>query len=181
MPPLFQQPFSNVVPESESSVTKDCELSRLQGGKGRSYHVKSTKCHPPFWSSIRLFELRSALFFASAYDARPMLLALFAVLSSKHTKSNPILHFCTVFRPWKMTQSRKQPVFDIKRKIYFKARFKYILPLFAPPLGTRRTFSNMCPRRCSAGVKSWKQAQSLLTSRSYICYNMRARVHKEQL
>ena len=28
-----------------------------------------------------------------------MLLALFAVLSSKHTKSNPILHFCTVFRP----------------------------------------------------------------------------------
>ena len=31
-----------------------------------------------------------------------------------------------------MTQSRKQPVFDTKRKIYFKARFKYILPLFAP-------------------------------------------------
>ncbi len=30
-----------------------------------------------------------------------------------------------------MTQSRKQPVFDTKRKIYFKARFKYILPLFA--------------------------------------------------
>ena len=59
-----------------------------------------------------------------------MLLALFAVLSSKHTKSNPILHFRTVFRPWKMTQSRKQPVFDTKRKIYFKARFKYILPLF---------------------------------------------------
>ena len=29
-----------------------------------------------------------------------------------------------------MTRSRKQPVFDIKRKIYFKARFKYILPLF---------------------------------------------------
>ena len=29
-----------------------------------------------------------------------------------------------------MTQSRKQPVFDIKRKIYFKARFKYIFPLF---------------------------------------------------
>ena len=37
---FFQQPFSNVVPESESSVAKDCELSRLQGGKGRSYHVK---------------------------------------------------------------------------------------------------------------------------------------------
>ena len=32
-----------------------------------------------------------------------------------------------------MTRSRKQPVFDAKRKIYFKARFKYILPLFAPP------------------------------------------------
>ena len=32
-----------------------------------------------------------------------------------------------------MTQSRKQPVFDAKRKIYFKAQFKYILPLFAPP------------------------------------------------
>jgi hypothetical protein len=32
-----------------------------------------------------------------------------------------------------MTQSRKQPVFDIKRKIYFKARFKYILPFFRPP------------------------------------------------
>ena len=32
-----------------------------------------------------------------------------------------------------MTQSRKQPVFDTKRKIYFKARFKYILPLFGPP------------------------------------------------
>ena len=59
-----------------------------------------------------------------------MLLALFAVLSSKRTKSNPILYFCTVFRPWKMTRSRKQPVFDTKRKIYFKARFKYILPLF---------------------------------------------------
>ena len=29
-----------------------------------------------------------------------------------------------------MTQSRKQPVFDTKRKIYFKAQFKYILPLF---------------------------------------------------
>ena len=29
-----------------------------------------------------------------------------------------------------MTQSRKQPVFDTKRKIYFKARFKYILLLF---------------------------------------------------
>ena len=62
-----------------------------------------------------------------------MLLALFAVLSSKRTKSNPILHFRTVFRPWKMTWSRKQPVFDAKRKIYLKARFKYILPLFAPP------------------------------------------------
>ena len=61
-----------------------------------------------------------------------MLLAVFAVLSSKRTKSNPILYFCTVFRPWKMTQSRKQPIFDIKRKIYFKARFKYILPLFVP-------------------------------------------------
>ena len=60
-----------------------------------------------------------------------MLLALFAVLSSKRTKSDPILYFCTVFMTWKMTQSRKQPVFDIKRKIYFKARFKYILPLFA--------------------------------------------------
>ena len=70
-----------------------------------------------------------------------MLLALFAVLSSKRTKSNPILYFCTVFRPWKMTQSRKQPIFDTKRKIYLKARFKYILPLFAP-LGTRCTFSN---------------------------------------
>lgn len=62
-----------------------------------------------------------------------MLLALFAVLSSKRTKSDPILHFRTVFRPWKMTQSRKQPVFDIKRKIYLKARFKYILPFFSPP------------------------------------------------
>ena len=62
-----------------------------------------------------------------------MLLALFAVLSSKRTKSDPILHFRTVFRPWKMTQSRKQPVFDTKRKIYFKAQFKYILPLFAHP------------------------------------------------
>lgn len=29
-----------------------------------------------------------------------------------------------------MTRSRKQLVFDTKRKIYFKARFKYILPLF---------------------------------------------------
>ena len=32
-----------------------------------------------------------------------------------------------------MTPSRKQPVFDTKRKIYFKAQFKYILPLFAHP------------------------------------------------
>ena len=31
-----------------------------------------------------------------------------------------------------MTQSRKQPIYDTKRKIYFKARFKYILPLFVP-------------------------------------------------
>ena len=70
-----------------------------------------------------------------------MLLALFAVLSSKRTKSDPILYFCTVFRPWKMTQSRKQPIFDTKRKIYFKARFKYILPLFAPtePAAPSRT------------------------------------------
>ena len=162
---FLQQPFSNAVSESESSIVKDCELSRLQDGKGRSYHIKQTKCHPPFWSSIRLFELRSALFFASAYDVHPMLLALFAVLSSKHTKSDPILHFRTVFRPWKMTQSRKQPVFDIKRKIYFKARFKYIFPLFAPH-GTRCTFSNMCPRRCSAGVKSWKYALSVVETTS---------------
>ena len=62
-----------------------------------------------------------------------MLLAVFAVLSSKRTKSDPILHFRTVFRPWKMTRSRKQPVFDTKRKIYLKARFKYILPFFCPP------------------------------------------------
>ena len=62
-----------------------------------------------------------------------MLWAIFAIWNSKRTKSDPILYFCTVFRPWKMTQSRKQPVFDTKRKIYFKARFKYILPLFAPP------------------------------------------------
>ena len=31
---------SNAVSESESSIAKDCELSRLQDGKGRSYHVK---------------------------------------------------------------------------------------------------------------------------------------------
>jgi len=37
---FLQQPFSNAVSESESSVAKDCELSRLQDGKGRSYHVK---------------------------------------------------------------------------------------------------------------------------------------------
>ena len=37
---FLQQPFSNAVSESESSIAKDCELSRLQDGKGRSYHVK---------------------------------------------------------------------------------------------------------------------------------------------
>jgi len=37
---FLQQPFSNAVSESESSVAKDCELSRLQDGKGRSYHAK---------------------------------------------------------------------------------------------------------------------------------------------
>ena len=31
---------SNAVSESESSVAKDCELSRLQDGKKRSYHAK---------------------------------------------------------------------------------------------------------------------------------------------
>ena len=73
-----------------------------------------------------------------------MLLAIFATWNSKRTKSNPILHFCTVFRPWKMTRSRKQPVFDIKRKIYFKARFKYILPFFSPP--TPAAPSRKCAR-----------------------------------
>ena len=37
---FLQQPFSNAVSESESSVAKDRELSRLQDGKGRSYHIK---------------------------------------------------------------------------------------------------------------------------------------------
>ena len=37
---FLQQPFSNAVSESESSIAKDCELSRLQDGKGRSYHIK---------------------------------------------------------------------------------------------------------------------------------------------
>ena len=37
---FLQQPFSNAVSESESSAAKDCELSRLQDGKGCNYHVK---------------------------------------------------------------------------------------------------------------------------------------------
>ncbi len=37
---FLQQPFSNAVPKSESSAVKKCELSRLQDGKGRSYHIK---------------------------------------------------------------------------------------------------------------------------------------------
>ena len=83
-----------------------------------------------------------------------MLLALFAVLSSKRTKSNPILHFRTVFRPWKMTWSRKQPVFDTKSKIYLKARFKYILPFFSPAAPSRT-----CARE---GAQQGWNAESML-------------------
>jgi hypothetical protein len=96
-----------------------------------------------------------------------MLLALFAIWNSKHTKSDPILHFRTVFRRLKMTRSRKQPVFDTKRKIYFKARFKYILLLFRPP-GTRCTFSNQaavvgCSAKLFSRMRVFSHTNSVYT------------------
>ena len=87
--------------------------------------------------------------------------------------------FCT-FAPFsgleRWHEAENSPFSTQKEKYISKPDLNIFCLFFA-----RCTFSNMCPRRCSTGVKSWKQAQSLLTSRSYICYNMRDIVHKEQL
>ena len=87
--------------------------------------------------------------------------------------------FCS-FAPFswleRLHRAENSPFSTQKEKYISKPDLNIFCLFFA-----RCTFSNMCPRRCSAGVKSWKQAQSLLTSRSYICYSMRDRVHKEQL
>ena len=88
-----------------------------------------------------------------------MLLALFAVLSSKRTKYAPILYFRTVFMPWTITRSRKQPIFGTKIEIYFEAQFKYILQFFAPlkPAAPTRT----CTRE---GARQGWNLESMLST-----------------
>ena len=83
---------SNAVSESESSALKRMRTQPASRREGTQLSRKVTEMPPSFLNSVPHF------FFASAYDVHPMLLAIFAIWNSKRTKSDPILHFCTVFR-----------------------------------------------------------------------------------
>ncbi len=98
---FLQQPFSNAVSESESSVAKRLRTQPASRREGTQLSRKSKrnatllflKLNSPFSNSVpHFFSLPHRMLVLC-------FLALFAVLNSKHTKSNPILYFCTVFRP----------------------------------------------------------------------------------
>ena len=76
--------------------------------------------------------------------------------------------FCT-FAPFsgleRWREAENSP-FSTQKEKYISKPDLNIFCHFSPPTGTRCTFSNMCPRRCSAGVKSWKQALSVVETTS---------------
>lgn len=96
MPPLLQQPFSNAVSESESSAVKRLRTQPASRREGTQLSRKVNEMPPSFLKLNSPFRTPFRTFFASAYDAHPMLRAILQF--GTQNAPNPT-RFCT-FAPF---------------------------------------------------------------------------------